>query len=205
MVGLTPWRTLWLKIPTAHYRPTKYYLQYLCKILQRDTPKTTSQKNSHIANKNGQQSLIFFESGDFLSTRKSYCENKHISINRETKFNIDQKIPKIDATRRWHMQLFFNCSYRVIVRVIQRRVTQNFMRKIRTILKTWSQSIPQTEPEISQNVSQQRKLFLLIGILLCKAEQPLRGMELHKESTKRLKYTGNMSRKNLQLKNVCKV
>ena len=75
------------------------------------------------------------------------------------------------------------------------------MRKIRTIL---SLSIPQTEPEISQNVSQQRKYFLFIGILLCKAEQSLRSLELQEISTKRLKYTGNLSRRKLQLKDVCK-
>ena len=45
--------------------------------------------------------------------------------------------------------------------------------------------------------------------LQCKAEQPLRVIELkrhgvkRKRSTKRLKYTGNLLRKNQQLKSVC--
>ena len=42
--------------------------------------------------------------------------------------------------------------------------------------------------------------FFLIGIYSSKAEQPLRGMELHKkEAQQRLKLTGNLFRKNLQL------
>ena len=127
-------------------------------------------KKTFTANKNGQHSLLFLRSCGFQSIINKILPKvltntiNKISINRETKFNIDQKIPKIAVTRRWHMQLFFQRSFRVIVRVIQRRVTQNFIRKTRTILKTWSLSIPQTEPEISQNVFQQRKHFLLIGI-----------------------------------------
>ena len=38
----------------------------------------------------------------------------------------------------------------------------------------------------------------------CKAEQPLRGMELEeKEAPKRLQHKENLFRKNLQLKDVC--
>ena len=39
--------------------------------------------------------------------------------------------------------MFFSA---VSIRVIPKRIKQNFTRKIRTILKTWSLSIPQTEP-----------------------------------------------------------
>ena len=47
-------------------------------------------------------------------------------------------------------------------------------------------------------------LFFYFGFISCKAEQPLRGMELQeKEAQKRLKHTGNLFRKNLQLKDVC--
>ena len=49
--------------------------------------------------------------------------------------------------------------------------------------------------------------FLLsfkLGFTPCQAEQPLQGMALQeKKSTKRLKHTGNLFRKNLQLKDVC--
>ena len=50
--------------------------------------------------------------------------------------------------------MFFSA---VSIRVIQKRIKQNFTRKIRTILKTWSLSIPKLSPEIFQNGSQQRK------------------------------------------------
>ena len=43
--------------------------------------------------------------------------------------------------------------------------------------------------------------FFKLGFAPCKAEQPLQGMELQKkEAKKELKHTGNLSRKNLQLK-----
>ena len=48
--------------------------------------------------------------------------------------------------------------------------------------------------------------FLQLGFTLCKAENPLRGMGKNKEikaSTKRLKHTGNLFRKNLHMKVVC--
>ena len=46
--------------------------------------------------------------------------------------------------------------------------------------------------------------FFKFGFTPCKAEQPLRGMELQeKEAQKRLQHTGNLLRKNLQLKDVC--
>ena len=77
------------------------------------------------------------------------------------------------------------------------------MRKIRNILKTWSLSIPQTEPEISQNVSQQRKHFMLIGIHFMQGSTATtRHGGTSKRSTKRLKYTRNLFRKKLQLKGV---
>ena len=42
-----------------------------------------------------------------------------------------------------------------------------------------------------------------LGFTPCKAEQPLRGMELQeKKHKKRLQYTENLFRKNLQLKDV---
>ena len=41
-----------------------------------------------------------------------------------------------------YANIFFSA---VTVSVIQKRVTQNFMRKTRIILKTWSLRIPQTE------------------------------------------------------------
>ena len=46
----------------------------------------------------------------------------------------------------------------------------------------------------------QNSIFQL-GFTPCKAEQPLGGMEFQK-IVKRLKYTGNLFRKNLQLKDV---
>ena len=46
--------------------------------------------------------------------------------------------------------------------------------------------------------------FKKMGFTPCKAEQPLRGMELQeKKAQKRLQNTGNLFRKNLQLKDVC--
>ena len=49
-----------------------------------------------------------------------------------------------------------------------------------------------------------KRFFFLLGNTPYKAEQPLRGMELQeKEAWKRLKHTGNLFRKNLQLKDVC--
>ena len=45
-VGLTPWRTLWLKITKAHCRPIKYYLEYLYfakSHTQNNFPKKLSQ------------------------------------------------------------------------------------------------------------------------------------------------------------------
>ena len=42
--------------------------------------------------------------------------------------------------------------------------------------------------------------FFKLGFTPCKAEQPLQGMQLQgKKSTKRLKHTGNLFRKNLHL------
>ena len=46
--------------------------------------------------------------------------------------------------------------------------------------------------------------FFELGLTPCKAEQPLRGMELQeKKAQKRLQDTENLFRKNLQLKDVC--
>ena len=46
--------------------------------------------------------------------------------------------------------------------------------------------------------------FFQLGFTPCKAEQPLRGMDLQKkEAQKRLQHTGNLFSKNLQLKDVC--
>ena len=45
--------------------------------------------------------------------------------------------------------------------------------------------------------------FFLLGFTPHKAKQPLRGIELKEKSTKRLKHTGNLIRKNLHLKGVC--
>ena len=46
--------------------------------------------------------------------------------------------------------------------------------------------------------------FFKLGLTPCKAEQPLRGMELQeKKAQKRLQDTENLFRKNLQLKDVC--
>ena len=43
-----------------------------------------------------------------------------------------------------------------------------------------------------------------MGFTPCKARQPLQAMELQeKETQKRLQHTGNLFRKNLQLKDVC--
>ena len=45
--------------------------------------------------------------------------------------------------------------------------------------------------------------FFKLGFTPCKAEQPLRGMEVQeKKDPKRLKHTGNLFRKNLQVKYV---
>ena len=47
-------------------------------------------------------------------------------------------------------------------------------------------------------------LFFELRFTPSKGEQPLQGMELQeKEATKRLRHTGNLFRKNLQLKDVC--
>ena len=47
-------------------------------------------------------------------------------------------------------------------------------------------------------------LFLKLGSTPCKAEQPLRGMELpEKKHKKRLQDTENLFKKKLQLKDVC--
>ena len=47
-------------------------------------------------------------------------------------------------------------------------------------------------------------LFFKLGFTPYKAEQPLQGMELkEKKQKKRLQDTENLSRKNLQLKDVC--
>ena len=114
------------------------------------------------------------------------------------------KILKIAATRRWHLQLFFYFSYQLIVRVKQRSVTQNLMRKIRTILDTWSLRILQIELEISQNVSYQGKHFFLTGIhFMQESAATTRHGFTGKRSTNTLNYTGNLLRKNLQLKDVC--
>ena len=46
--------------------------------------------------------------------------------------------------------------------------------------------------------------FFKIGFTPCNSEQPLWGIELQeKEARKRLQHTGNLFRKNLQLKDVC--
>ena len=42
-----------------------------------------------------------------------------------------------------------------------------------------------------------------MGFIPCKTEQPLQGMDLQKKrNTKRVKHTGNMFRKNLQMEGV---
>ena len=47
-------------------------------------------------------------------------------------------------------------------------------------------------------------IFFLLEFTPCKAEQPLRGMELQeKKAQKRLQATESLFRKNLQLKDVC--
>ena len=47
-------------------------------------------------------------------------------------------------------------------------------------------------------------IFFKLRFTPCKAEQPLRGMELQeKKAQKRLQDTENLFRKNLQLKDVC--
>ena len=47
-------------------------------------------------------------------------------------------------------------------------------------------------------------IISFFGFIPCKVKQPLRGMELQeKETQKILKHTGNIFRKNLQLKGVC--
>ena len=46
--------------------------------------------------------------------------------------------------------------------------------------------------------------FFELRFTPCKAGQPLQGMELQeKKNTKILRHTGNLFRKNLQLKGVC--
>ena len=45
--------------------------------------------------------------------------------------------------------------------------------------------------------------FLKLGFIPCNAKQLLQDMELKKGNTKKLKHTGNLLRKNLQLKDVC--
>ena len=47
-------------------------------------------------------------------------------------------------------------------------------------------------------------IFFQLEFTPCKAEQPLHGMKSQqKEAQKRLHHTGNLFRKNLQLKDVC--
>ena len=63
--------------------------------------------------------------------------------------------------------------------------------------------MPQTEPEISQNVSQQRTFFLLIWSHLMQGSTATkRDGVTNKRSTKTLKYTRNLFRKNPQFKGV---
>ena len=51
----------------------------------------------------------------------------------------------------------------------------------------------------------ENKTALQLGFTPCKAEQPLRGMELQeKKAQKRLQDTENLFRKNLELKYCCK-
>ena len=58
----------------------------------------------------------------------------------------------------------------------------------------------ESESEISQNVSQQRRRFLLIRIPFMQGSTATtRHGVTRKRSTKRLKYTGNLFRKNLIL------
>ena len=45
--------------------------------------------------------------------------------------------------------------------------------------------------------------FFKLGFIPCKVEQLPQGMELQEKETKRLRHTGNLLRKNLQLKDVC--
>ena len=42
-----------------------------------------------------------------------------------------------------------------------------------------------------------------LGFTPCIAEQPLQGMELQEKETEKLRHTGNLFRKNLQLNDVC--
>ena len=63
--------------------------------------------------------------------------------------------------------------------------------------------ISEIEGELNKNFSVICDFFK-VGFTPCKAKQPLRGMELQeKEAQQRLKHTGNLFRKNLQLKDVC--
>ena len=69
---------------------------------------------------------------------------KQTNLNK--KRNKIQYLPK-NSENSFHQKvtyanIFFSA---VTVSVIQKRVTQNFMRKTRIILKTWSLRIPQTE------------------------------------------------------------
>ena len=64
-------------------------------------------------------------------------------------------------------------------------------------------SISYIEKGVLAHVVDCLSLFFPLGFTPCKAEQPLQGMELRKRSTKRLEHTGNLFRKNLQLKGVC--
>ena len=57
----------------------------------------------------------------------------------------------------------------------------------------------------SQNIIEQ-PFFCKLGFTPCKAEQPLRDMELQEKEAQaqnRLQHTGNLLRKNLMLKDVC--
>ena len=48
-----------------------------------------------------------------------------------------------------------------------------------------------------------KKFFLKLGLTPYNPEQPLQGMELKKKKQKIFQHTGNLFRKNLQLKDVC--
>ena len=42
-----------------------------------------------------------------------------------------------------------------------------------------------------------------LGFTICKAEQPLQGMELQEKQSQKIKVYRNLLKKNLQLKGVC--
>ena len=113
---------------------------------------------------------------------------------------------------KWIFKIYvFMCKLRSIFEVDF--LKNAFLFKLRSVLEVYfvskkSRSINEVLSKYKQGTflffSVFILLFLKLGFTPLKAEQPLRGMELQeKEAKQRLKHTGDLFKKNLQLKDVC--